>query len=103
MATLTNELIAIDCVTVLFWDYTSEDIEALRCNENFDYVWDTYVKGKDGEAAYQELWRCWMLKFSTETKQVIIDYAVSRFGQEKREGLEFEVKLKEMAKRQRDK
>lgn len=100
MAAITNELIAIESVVLLFWDYTDEDIRALRLNDNFNSVWVRHIDNKGGQEAYQVLWECWMTKFNPVTKQVIIDYAVSRFGEEKREGLEFERKFRQMTRTQ---
>lgn len=96
MTRITSELIAIDCVAQLFWDYTDEDIQTLKLDSYFRRVWDSYVEGKGGQEAYQALWECWMDKFSPEAKQIVIDYAVSRFGQEKREGLEGAARLRAM-------
>ena len=34
------------------------------------------------------LWECWMIKFSIETKNALIGYALNKYGPEKRESLE---------------
>lgn len=84
-----EELLAIECVTMLFWDYTDEDIQALKSgNRDFAYVWDNYLDDKSGQDSFNALWDCWMLKFSIETKLMLIRYAVEKYGEEKRDALE---------------
>jgi len=84
-----DELLAIECVTMLFWNYTDEDIRTLKSeSRDFAYVWDNYIADKSGEESFNALWDCWMVKFSIETKLGLIRYAVEKYGNEKRDALE---------------
>lgn len=93
---MNEQLVAIECVVLLFWNYTSDDITLLR-NESheFDHVWRSYIA--DSANSYQDLWRCWQTKFSYRTKELIIDYAIRRFGEEKRQNIAFADGLKRRA------
>ena len=86
---LYQELPAVDCLNALFWNYTRTDIQRLQSrSSDFSYVWDTYLADKSGEDAFNEFWRCWMVKFSLDTKAIILDYALATYGREKREALQ---------------
>lgn len=97
---MNENLIAINCVAQLFWDYTDSDIKTLRAKStDFDYVWGHYVVNPDEELypnTYTLLWVLWFNKFSSDTKQLIADYAHERFGQQLRESLGFEQSIKRM-------
>ena len=88
---MKEHLIAIECVVLLFWNYTSEDIDYLRAkSRDFDYVWKTYVEHCDEKEypnTYMLLWELWMQKFSFETKALLIEYATARFSDQKRRQL----------------
>ncbi len=84
-----NELLAIECVNALFWDYTRDDINTLKSSyPDFAHVWTHYIEDKSGEDAFNELWKCWMIKFNVATKNGIVAYALEKYAEEKREALE---------------
>ena len=89
---MNEQLITIDALVLLFWDYRTEDINELKKrSDDFEYVWNEYVEGRDRERwpqTYHLLWELWLTKFSNRTKRVLIKYALERFGDEKRRGLE---------------
>ncbi|KAA9341168.1 hypothetical protein [Larkinella humicola] len=85
---LTTELLAIECVNALFWNYTNTDIHVLRVQyKDFDYIWDTYISDLSGQDSFNMLWECWMTKMNVETKAGIIEYALEKYGDEKRGAL----------------
>lgn len=68
---------AIDCLAVLFWDYNIEDVKYLRqSSDNIDYIWATYVE--HAVDTHSALWKAWINKFSSESKCILVDYAVKR-------------------------
>lgn len=80
---ISDPVLIVDCLTRLFWDFTSEDVQYLRSQHHeLDHVWKTYIEPLSGEATFNELWRCWMLKLGADSKQVLIDHALNRFGEE---------------------
>ncbi|XAZ82011.1 hypothetical protein A6C57_27835 (plasmid) [Fibrella sp. ES10-3-2-2] len=84
-----QELIAIDCLNALFWNYSRDDINALKSGSSaFAYVWDTYIADKQGEKSFNELWHCWMVKFNLTTKTLLLDHALARYRAEKQEALQ---------------
>ncbi len=84
-----HQMLAIECINALFWNYTRHDIEQLKeRHRDFAYVWDTYVADKSGQEAFNMLWECWMVKFTIDTKNGLIGYALDKYGAEKRESLE---------------
>lgn len=84
-----NELLAIECVNALFWNYTSDDITRLKSeHKDFAHVWIYYIEGQSGEDAFNTLWNCWMTKFNVATKNGIVAYALNKYAPEKREALE---------------
>lgn len=89
---MNTDLIAIDCVVQIFWNYTDADIKEMRSrSDDFNYVWHHYVTGRDEEAyptTYPLLWWLWLNKFSNDTKVMIIDYSKERYEDEKRRGYE---------------
>lgn len=83
------ELLSIECLTALFWNYTREDIRVLKEQySDFAYIWDTYIDHLSGQESFNALWECWMTKFNVATKHGLIEYALDRYGEEKRESLE---------------
>lgn len=83
------ELLAIECVNALFWNYTREDIQLLKeQHRDFTYVWEHYIAHLSGQDAFNALWECWMTKFNVATKNGIVDYALKRYGTEKQQALE---------------
>lgn len=89
------ELLAIECVNALFWNYTREDIRILKeQHPDFAYVWDRYIAHLSGQESFNALWEYWMTKFSVTTKNGLIDYALERYGEEKREALESAYQMK---------
>lgn len=83
------ELLAIESVNALFWNYTSDDIRTLKSQfSDFAYVWDHYIDDKSGEEAFNTLWACWMTKLNVKTKLGIIDYALIKYGEEKKDDLD---------------
>lgn len=84
-----NELLAIECVNALFWNYTRDDINTLKSEyKDFAYVWTHYVEDKSGQEAFDALWDCWMTKFNVATKNGIIHFSLAKYAEEKREALE---------------
>lgn len=66
-------------------------------------MWNTYVEpNKGGEEAFNALWTCWMAKFSIETKQLIVAYALEKYGGKKNRAYEFQAKLRKRARDNRD-
>ena len=95
-----NELLAIDCVNALFWNYTSDDINALKADHrDFAYVWEEYIEDKSGEDAFNSLWECWITKFNVATKNGIVAYALGKYESEKREALESAYTMHRLMKR----
>lgn len=83
------ELLAIECINALFWDYTRDDIQTLRGQyKDFDYVWDIYINNKGDEEAFDILWECWMTKLNVATKHGLIEYALDKYGEEKMRALD---------------
>ncbi|WP_157627064.1 hypothetical protein [Spirosoma luteum] len=83
------ELLAIDCVNALFWNYTREDIQQLReRHRGFAHVWEHYIDHLSGQESFNALWECWMIKFNVTTKNGIVAYALDKYAEEKREALE---------------
>ena len=84
-----NELLAIECVNALFWNYTRDDINTLKeRHRDFAHVWEHYIAHLSGQESFNMLWECWMIKFNLATKNGIVDYALSKYEDEKREALE---------------
>lgn len=83
------ELLAIECINSLFWNYTREDIQALKNkHRDFAYVWENYIANLSGKDAFDMLWECWMTKFDVATKTCIIGYALKKYSSEKQQALE---------------
>lgn len=83
------ELLAIESVNALFWNFTSDDIRTLKAEfKDFAHIWDYYIDNKGGEEAFNALWEFWMTKFNVETKLGIIEYALVIYGEEKKEDLD---------------
>lgn len=97
MTTADEQLLSIECVSLLFWNYTSDDIAYLRRqSRDFDYVWDTYL---DPVAqTYGQLWDFWQVKFSYATKRLLIGYALSRFGPDRMKTIAFSEQLSTIAR-----
>jgi hypothetical protein len=85
---MNKQLLAIEAVVKLFWNYTSEDIDNLKgMSPDFDYMWNTYVlTDTEYETTYPLLWNLWMMKFINDTKQLVTDYALSRYADEVEQG-----------------
>lgn len=99
----TNEIITIDCVNALFWDYSSDDIQSLKvASRDFDHVWTYYIEGKGGEEAFNALWNCWMLKFNVETKNLVIAYALNKYEDEKKQAVQSADHMKRVMRSLRD-
>jgi hypothetical protein len=100
-----HEMLTIECVNrnvgpALFWNSTREDIKALKAqHRDFAYVWEMYLAALSGQEVFNSLWECWMLKFTIETKNGLIDYALAKYGQEKRAALESAYQMRKLAKR----
>ena len=98
-----HELLAIECLNALFWNYTREDIQLLKeQHRDFAHVWEHYIAHLSGQESFNALWECWMLKFNVETKNGLIGYALDQYGAEKREALESAYQMRKFAERFRD-
>jgi hypothetical protein len=103
-----DEMLAIECINrnvgpALFWNYTREDVNALKAqHRDFAYVWETYLADLGEQEAFNGLWECWMLKFNVETKNGLIDYALIKYGEEKRAAMESAYQMRRLAKRMED-
>ena len=94
-----NELLAIDCVNALFWNYTSDDINLLKeRHHDFAHIWEHYIAHLSGQESFNRLWECWIVKFNVATKNGIVDYALSKYETEKREALESAYTLHKLMK-----
>lgn len=97
---MNEDLITIDALVQLFWDYKSEDIEYLRSRSaDFDYIWNEYVIERDKERWPQTnhlIWELWLTKFSNDTKVLLIEYAKQQYGEEKRQGIEQAARFKQL-------
>lgn len=84
-----DQILAIECLNALFWNYTRADIGLLReQHADFAHVWDYYIEDKSGQEAFNALWDCWMTKFNVATKNGLIRYALEKYEDEKRQALE---------------
>jgi hypothetical protein len=98
-----HEMLAVECLNALFWNYTRDDIDALKAqSRDFAYIWETYLTDLSGQDSFNALWECWMLKFTIETKNGLIDYALAKYGEEKRAALESAYLMRKLANRLRD-
>ena len=43
-----HDVIVVDCITTLFWNYTRKDSDTLKASNDFKYVWETYVEHVGG-------------------------------------------------------
>lgn len=98
-----HQMLAIECVNALFWNYTRNDIQHLKTHHrDFAHVWDTYIDHLSGQDAFNMLWECWMVKFNLETKNGLISYALEKYGAEKQETLETAYQMRNFWKRFED-
>ncbi|MGM9508831.1 hypothetical protein ACS5NO_13935 [Larkinella sp. GY13] len=95
-----NELLAIECVNALFWNYTGDDIRELKTrHRDFAHVWTHYIEDLSGQESFNMLWECWMIKFNVETKNGIVAYALEKYSEEKREALESAFAMSKLMKK----
>lgn len=95
-----RDVIIVDCISTLFWNYSGRDIELLKQSSDFCYVWDTYIAPTGGgEKAFNALWDAWMVKFSAETKALITAYALEKYESEKIRAYESQATLRRIARR----
>lgn len=98
-----DQILAIECVNALFWNYTREDIDHLKeQHRDFAHVWDSYIDHLSDQDAFNMLWECWMLKFNVETKNGLIGYALNTYSQEMRQALQSAYAMRKLAKRLND-
>ena len=51
-----NELLAIECVNALFWNYTGDDIRELKTrHRDFAHVWTHYSEDLSGQESFNML------------------------------------------------
>jgi hypothetical protein len=104
-ASITEAVVAINCVDTLFYNYTDEDLAELRNrSRDFAHVWDTYVT----KAAIKShnnrtdllLWTLWHGKFGS-AKAHIADYALEKYGDQQRRSVSLQAQVQAAFDKQR--
>lgn len=89
-----NDLITLRCLSLLFYNFVSDDIDELRKVQEFNHCWDELLHKakikKWGSIPDMEFYSLFS-NVSYETQAVIIEHAKKKYGEEARRGAYYAV------------
>ena len=96
------ELTSIRALNLLFYNYSSEDINALKKHRAFDYTWNEYLGGGTRTVTLEDFWEIWSIKWYYETQAFVLDHAMERYGEEAYSGIGTSEEFKQALNRWRN-